>query len=106
MFCRIAAGPAPLPGLVRRLAAPKLPAKLFAAHQKFGDGEDGHKREHELQQHPLHRMVSILCSHQIPRMAVSSTVWMQKMKSERRPTHSMAWEMGPSTRRCHFKRAG
>ena len=38
-------------------------------------------------------------------IAVSSTVWMQKMKSERRPTHSMAWEMGPSTRRCNFRKS-
>lgn len=106
MFCRIAAGPAPLPGLVRRLAAPKLPAKLFAAHQKFGDGEDGHKREHELQQHPCTGWSAYFAAIRYHGMAVSSTVWMQKMKSERRPTHSMAWEMGPSTRRCHFKRAG
>ena len=62
MFCRIAAGLAPLPGLVRRLAAPKLPAKLFAAHQKFGDGVYGHKLELEVQLHPLQRMVSILWS--------------------------------------------
>ena len=57
----------PPPGLVRSFAAPELPAQLFPPHQKLGDGEDRHQREHELQKHPLHRTVGVFRRHQIPR---------------------------------------